>query len=508
MIKPVVLLILDGWGLSPEKEYNAVYLADTPHYDKLMKEYPHVALNTSGLAVGLPEGQMGNSEVGHLNIGSGRIVYQDLTRIDQEIRQGSLADNPVLKRAMTEIGESGKALHFMGLLSDGGVHSHLDHLKALMEMARNLGVEKVWIHGFLDGRDVPPKSAATYIQSMEKFMDALELGAFGTIQGRYYAMDRDQRWDRVELGYLAMAIGRGGRFDSAMDALESQYREGLTDEFILPSVMEGYEGMEEGDTVIFFNFRGDRAREISKVLYDPEFKAFPIQHKNIGYVCLTEYDENLGAPVAYPPEHLKNTLGEYLSHSGCRQVRIAETEKYAHVTFFFNGGVEEANLREDRILIPSPRVATYDLQPEMSIEEVTGKVLEVLDRGLHEAVIVNFANGDMVGHSGVLQAAIKAVEAVDRNMHRIVEKVLEKDGAILITADHGNAECMFNKRIGETHTAHTTNPVPFLLVSNKDLKLRDDSDLSLRDIAPTMLELLELKVPEEMTGKSILAERP
>lgn len=508
MIKPVVLLILDGWGLSRDKEYNAVYLAHTPRYDKLMKEYPHTSLKTSGLAVGLPEGQMGNSEVGHLNIGSGRIVYQDLTRIDKEIRQGNLAENPVLKEAMEAVREKGKALHFMGLLSDGGVHSHLDHLKALMEMAKNLGVEKVWIHGFLDGRDVPPKSAASYIENMEKFMDVLKLGAFGTIQGRYYAMDRDQRWDRVEMGYLALATGRGGRFGSALEALESHYRDGLTDEFILPSVMEGYEGMSEGDTVIFFNFRGDRAREISRVFYDPEFKEFPIYHKDIGYVCLTEYDENLGAPVAYPPEHMKNTLGEYLSHSGCRQVRIAETEKYAHVTFFFNGGVEEANPGEDRILIPSPKVATYDLQPEMSIEEVTGKVLEVLDKGLHEAVIVNFANGDMVGHSGVLKAAIKAVEAVDRNVGRIADKVLEMDGALLITADHGNAECMYNKRIGETHTAHTTNPVPFLLVSKKDLQLRTDLELSLRDIAPTMLELLGLGVPEEMTGKSILAERP
>ena len=504
MIKPVVLLILDGWGLSDEKEDNAIQLANIPNYNQILKEYPMTTLNTSGLAVGLPEGQMGNSEVGHLNIGSGRVVYQDLTRIDQEIRTGSFFKNQVLISSIKKAVEAGGAVHLMGLLSDGGVHSHISHVKALLDLAKSQGAGKVFVHAMLDGRDVPPKSAAEYIESIEKYMQHIGLGEIATIQGRYYTMDRDNRWDRVELGYKAMAGGEGVQFDSALKALEESYSKDVTDEFVLPSVIGDYEGIKDGDSVIFFNFRGDRAREISQVFYNEAFNSFPLQRLKVNYVCMTEYDENLGAPIAYPPERLENTLGQYLAKQGIHQIRIAETEKYAHVTFFFNGGVELANALEDRILVPSPKVATYDLQPEMSVFEVCDKVLEVLEAGKHEVLIVNFANGDMVGHSGMLDAAIKAVEAVDECLGRIVGKVEEKRGALLITADHGNCECMYNKKIGEAHTAHTTNPVPFIAVTPERVELRQDPDLSLRDISPTILALLDLEVPKEMTGKSII----
>lgn len=504
MIKPVVLLILDGWGLCGDDEYNAIRTANKPNYDRILKDYPMVPLQTSGLAVGLPEGQMGNSEVGHLNIGSGRVVYQDLTRIDQEIRTGSFFRNKVLNAAISKAASTGKCLHLMGLLSDGGVHSHIDHLKALLELAKEKGVKTAYVHAMLDGRDVPPSSAGTYIEDLERFMSHLGLGTLATIQGRFYVMDRDKRWDRVEKGYRAIAEGEGLAFNTAMDAMEASYAKEQTDEFVLPSVIGGYGGVEDGDCVLFFNFRADRAREISRVFYDVDFKEFPVKRHEIDYVCLTEYDETLGAPIAYPPERLENTLGEYLAKKGMHQIRIAETEKYAHVTFFFNGGVEAPNPLEDRILVPSPKVATYDLQPEMSAFEVCGKVLEVLEEGSHEVLIVNFANCDMVGHTGKFDAAVKAVEAVDQCLGQIADKVAEKQGALLVTADHGNAECMYNKKIGETHTAHTTNPVPFIVLTPEAVRLRQDADLSLRDISPTILKLLDLEAPPEMTGKSII----
>lgn len=506
MIKPVVLLILDGWGIEDSREANAIKLANTPNYSRIIKENPNTQLITSGLDVGLPHGQMGNSEVGHLNIGSGRVVYQELTKIDNEIKTGSFFNNKVLLNNMKQAKTSGKALHLMGLLSDGGVHSHISHIKALLEMAKNLGLEKVYIHAFMDGRDVPPRSAKEYIGSMENYMEHLELGELATIQGRYYAMDRDKRWDRVELGYKALAFGEGIKVSSALEAVENSYKNDINDEFILPAVIGQYSGIEDGDSIIFFNFRGDRAREISEVLLKSDFVEFPRKDIAVNYASMTEYDENLVAPVAFPPERLKNTLGEYLSQNGIRQVRIAETEKYAHVTFFFNGGIEEANLYEDRILVPSPKVPTYDLKPEMSLYEVTEKVLEVLENRMHEVVIINFANGDMVGHTGNIPAAIKAVEAVDECLGKIEQAVLDLNGVLLITADHGNCECMYNKKLEESHTAHTTNPVPFIVVSKEKMNVRNENGLSLRDIGPTILKLLDLEIPEEMTGTSLIKD--
>lgn len=506
MVKPVVLLILDGWGLNEEQENNAIKLANTPNYDEIIRTYPMTSLQTSGLAVGLPEGQMGNSEVGHLNIGSGRVVYQDLTRIDKAIEDGSLYENPVLVENMALAVGQGKAIHLIGLLSDGGVHSHIRHAKALIKMAKEKGCQKLYFHGLLDGRDVPPKSAKQYIDELESYMKEVSLGSIATIQGRYYAMDRDNRWDRVELGYQAIANGQGLSFSTSIEALEDSYQRDVVDEFVLPSVIGSYQGMADGDSIILFNFRGDRAREISQVFYKEDFQGFETRPLRINYVCMTEYDENLGAPIAFPPEKLTNTIGEYLSSKGIHQVRIAETEKYAHVTFFFNGGVEAPNDLEDRILVPSPDVATYDLKPEMSIFEVCDKILEVLDNKKHEVLMINFANGDMVGHSGKLEAAIKAVEAVDKCLGKIRDKILEVDGALFITADHGNCEYMYNHDTDGPHTAHTTFPVPFIVVSHNKYRLREDKNLALRDISPTILKLLDLEVPAEMTGKSIIID--
>lgn len=506
MIKPVVLLILDGWGIEESKEGNAIKMANIPNYTRIIEEYPNTQLITSGLDVGLPHGQMGNSEVGHLNIGSGRVVYQELTKIDNEIKTGSFFDNEVLLNNMKLAQKSGKALHLMGLLSDGGVHSHISHIKALLEMAKNLNLSKVYIHAFLDGRDVPPRSAKEYIISIENFMEHLELGELATIQGRYYAMDRDKRWERLELGYKALAYGDGLKVDSALEAVDNSYAKDVNDEFVLPSVIGDYSGIEDGDSVIFFNFRGDRAREISEVMVKNDFSEFKRKDIQVNFACMTEYDESLGEPIAFPPERLHNTLGEYLSKNGIRQVRIAETEKYAHVTFFFNGGLEEPNEGEDRILVPSPKVATYDLQPEMSLYEVTEKVLEVLEANEHEVLIINFANCDMVGHTGIIPAAIKAVEAVDECLGKIVDAVVKIDGALLVTADHGNCEYMYDKKQEESHTAHTTNPVPFIVVSNKKYEIRKDNCLSLRDISPTILNLLDLEIPVEMTGTSLIKD--
>lgn len=509
MKEPVVLLILDGWGNRNIKDNNSVLLGKTPNYCQILEDYPSTQLNASGSYVGLPDGQMGNSEVGHLNIGSGRIVYQDLTRIDKAIKEGVFFENEVLKDAMVEAINQGKAIHLVGLLSDGGVHSHFKHLVALLKMSKALGAREVYVHGILDGRDVPPSSALTYIKKIETVFKEMGIGRLVSLAGRYYTMDRDNRFERLQKGYDVMAFGKGLEADSAEAALKAAYERGETDEFVLPTAILHKGRVTEikaDDTVIFFNFRSDRAREISRVFLDPSFDAFKRKPIHVNYVCMTEYDSTLEGPIAFPPEHLKNTLGEYISQKGLNQLRAAETEKYAHVTFFFNGGIEAANVGEDRLLIPSPKVATYDLQPEMSLPTLTKAILEALDKGIYDVLIINFANGDMVGHTGVLDAAIKAVEAVDEALGKIEKKVLEKNGTLLITADHGNCETMVDEKTGEPLTSHTLNPVPFIMVSKKgkQIALKQNEDLALRDIAPTMLSILGLEKPVEMTGNSLV----
>ena len=501
--KPVVLMVLDGYGLNDRTEGNAIALANTPVMDKLMKECPFVKGQASGLAVGLPDGQMGNSEVGHMNIGAGRIIYQSLTRIDKAIEDGDLYKNEVLGRVMDETKRAGKALHLLGLLSDGGVHSHIEHLLALICMAKVKGLTKVYVHAFLDGRDVGPKTALEYIHELEEGMAQIGVGKIATVSGRYYAMDRDKRWERVERAYKALVLGEGGKAASAAAGVEASYAAGVTDEFVEPFTVDGVDGkITAGDGVIFFNFRPDRAREITRALHDEDFPYFarPEGARPVNYVCMTQYDATITAPVAFPPEEIKDTLGEVLAQHGLHQLRIAETEKYAHVTFFFNGGVEAPNANEERILIPSPKVATYDLQPEMSAEEVTQALLAELDKDKFDAIILNFANPDMVGHTGVLSAAITAMEKVDDCAGRIVRKVLSLGGSVCITADHGNLEKMAESD-GSPNTAHTTNPVPFILVSEEQHKLHNGI---LADIAPTLLQLLNIKQPAAMTGKTLI----
>ena len=503
MKKPVLLMILDGWGLAPAVKTNAAAMANTPNLDSFFAKYPHTTLEASGKAVGLPAGQIGNSEVGHLNIGAGRIIYQSLTRIDKAVEDGELYKNPVLLKVMEQTKAADKALHFLGLLSDGGVHSHIEHLIALLKMAKEQGLSKVFVHAFLDGRDVGPKTALTYIEQLEKAMAEIGVGKIATVSGRYYAMDRDKRWERVERAYKALVLGEGAKAQSAAAGVEAAYAAGITDEFVEPFTIEGADGkITAGDGVIFFNFRPDRAREITRALHDDEFPYFarPAGARPVNYVCMTQYDATITAPVAFPPEEIKDTLGEVLAAHGLKQLRIAETEKYAHVTFFFNGGVEAPNVNEERILIPSPKVATYDLQPEMSAEEVTQALLAELDKDKFDAIILNFANPDMVGHTGVLSAAITAMEKVDDCAGRIVRKVLSLGGSVCITADHGNLEKMAESD-GTPNTAHTTNPVPFILVSEKPHKLHNGI---LADIAPTLLELLHIEQPKAMTGHSLI----
>ena len=491
MKKPVLLMILDGWGIAPADKTNAVAMAKTPNLDSYFANYPHTTLEASGKAVGLPAGQIGNSEVGHLNIGAGRIIYQSLTRIDKAIEDGDLYKNKELSR------------HLLGLLSDGGVHSHIEHLLALICMAKVKGLTKIYVHAFLDGRDVGPKTALEYIHELEDGMAQIGVGKIATVSGRYYAMDRDKRWERVERAYKALVLGEGGKAASAAAGVEASYAAGVTDEFVEPFTVDGVDGkITAGDGVIFFNFRPDRAREITRALHDEDFPYFarPEGARPVNYVCMTQYDATITAPVAFPPEEIKDTLGEVLAQHGLHQLRIAETEKYAHVTFFFNGGVEAPNANEERILIPSPKVATYDLQPEMSAEEVTQALLTELDKDKFDAIILNFANPDMVGHTGVLSAAITAMEKVDDCAGRIVRKVLSLGGSVCITADHGNLEKMAESD-GSPNTAHTTNPVPFLLVSKEQHKLHNGI---LADIAPTLLQLLNIKQPAAMTGKTLI----
>jgi 2,3-bisphosphoglycerate-independent phosphoglycerate mutase len=510
MKQPLLLMILDGWGINPDPDHNAVAQASTPNLDRFLAEYPHVQIRTSGMAVGLPEGQMGNSEVGHLNIGAGRIVYQDLTRISKAIDDGDFFTNPALLECIAKTRAAGGRLHLAGLLSDGGVHSHETHLSALLELAKREGLSDVFVHCLLDGRDTPPQSGADYLSRLEAEMERIGCGRIATVMGRFYAMDRDNRWERVERAYNAMVRGQGELSPTAGDAIRRSYAEGVYDEFVLPTVLtaggQPVGTVRDGDGFIFFNFRSDRAREITRALALETFDGFQRScHPRLSsYVCMTEYDATFGLPIAFPQLEMTNLLGGVLSNAGLTQLRIAETEKYAHVTFFFNGGVETPFPGEERCLIPSPKeVATYDQKPEMSAYLVTEELLARLEADRYDVIILNFANCDMVGHTGVLESAVKAVEAVDACAGRVVEAVLARGGRLLITADHGNAERMMDER-GEPFTAHTTNPVWLILVdeSRRDATLRDGGRLA--DIAPTMLKLLGLPQPGEMSGESLM----
>ncbi|MGN0704314.1 MAG: 2,3-bisphosphoglycerate-independent phosphoglycerate mutase [Lentihominibacter sp.] len=502
--RPTMLMILDGYGISENTDGNAIAAADKPNLDAIFAKYPGTTLKACGLDVGLPEGQMGNSEVGHLNIGAGRIVYQDLTMITKSIQDGSFFDNTAFLKAVDHVKKNGSTLHLLGLLSDGGVHSHISHLLALTDLAAKNGIEKLCVHCFLDGRDVPPRCASTYIDILDSHLQELGIGTIGIVSGRYYAMDRDKRWDRVEKAYNAMTLGEGMHAATGKAAVEAAYERDENDEFVLPTVVDGAIPVSDGDAMIMFNFRPDRAREITRTFVDENFDGFKRKKtvSDICYICMTQYDAQMpNVTLAFPPESLENTLGEYLADKGLTQLRIAETEKYAHVTFFFNGGVEAPNRNEDRILVPSPKVATYDLQPEMSAYEVTDKVLEAIETDKYDVIILNFANADMVGHTGVMDAAVKAIEALDRCVPRIVDAVLAKDGQILLTADHGNADVMYDEN-GNTVTAHSLNDVPLIHISGEPAALNDGGRLC--DIAPTLLKLMNLDIPAEMTGKPLV----
>ncbi|WP_314001463.1 2,3-bisphosphoglycerate-independent phosphoglycerate mutase [uncultured Paenibacillus sp.] len=509
--KPVALIIMDGFGLRPESHGNAVAQAKKPNYDRYMATYPNTTLTACGEAVGLPEGQMGNSEVGHLNIGAGRIVYQDLTRISKSIREGEFFENETMLGAIKHVKAFNKKLHLYGLVSDGGVHSHIDHLVALLELARKEGLTEVYIHAFLDGRDVSPNSAKGYLERLQAKISELGVGRIATVQGRYYAMDRDKRWERVEKSYRAMVYGEGPQYSDPIQAVVESYEKSVFDEFVMPTVIVGGNGkpvapVESEDAVIFFNFRPDRAIQLSQVFTNTDFRGFDRGEghpQNLYFVCLTLFSESVGGYVAYKPKNLDNTLGEVLVQHGQKQLRIAETEKYPHVTFFFSGGRDVELPGETRILINSPKVATYDLKPEMSAYEVAEAAVKEIEAEKHDVIILNFANPDMVGHSGMLEPTIKAVEATDECMGMVVEAVLSKGGVALITADHGNADLVLDDQ-ERPFTAHTTNPVPFI-VTKEGASLREGGILA--DIAPTMLDLLGIEQPEEMTGTSMIAEK-
>ncbi len=512
---PYAIIIMDGYGLNPEHEGNAIYLDGSKNVNALRKEYPSATLGASGLSVGLPDGQMGNSEVGHLNMGAGRIVYQDLTKITKAIQDGDFFENPALVKAMDSAKNNGKKLHLWGLLSDGGVHSHITHLFALLEMAKKRGVPQTYVHGFMDGRDVSPTSGVNFVKELLAEMKKLGYGKIASLSGRYYSMDRDNNWDREEKSYDMLTLGTGIHAEDPVKALEESYAAGVTDEFVLPTnICENGKPValvEEGDSVIFFNFRPDRAREITRAFSQKEFivpKGTAFERKtgflHPVYVCFTVYDAEFeGVEIAFPKTSMANTLGEYLAKTGKKQLRIAETEKYAHVTFFFNGGVETPNKNEVRVLINSPKVATYDLQPEMSAYEVTDRALQELDSGEYDAMILNFANCDMVGHTGVIPAAVKAVHTVDECIQKVLDKILSMGGSALLTADHGNADKMLDTD-GSPFTAHTTNPVPVVLVSEKYKHVTLRKDGVLADLAPTLLEVMGLPIPAEMTGKSLI----
>ena len=503
MKKPVVLCIMDGFGIRNVNEGNAIYTAKTPNLDKFFSENPFTTIGASGLDVGLPDGQMGNSEVGHTNIGAGRVVYQMLVKITKDIEDGKFFDIEVLKNAIENCKKNDSALHLIGLLSDGGVHSHIEHLYGLLEMAKKNGLTKVYVHCLMDGRDVSTTSGIGFIKDLQNKMLELGVGKIATVMGRYYAMDRDFAWDRVEKAYAAMVYGEGVQTNDILSTMTVSYSNDVTDEFIVPTVVDNEGMIKANDSVVSFNFRPDRARQFTRTFVDPEFDGF--ERKNgffpLSYVCMTQYDETMpNVTVAYPPEELKMTLGEYLASRGMTQLRIAETQKYAHVTFFFNGGEEKTFTGEDRVLIQSPDVPTFDLQPEMSAYPVCDAVCDKIRSGNYDAVILNFANCDMVGHTGVFDAAVAAVEAVDECVGRVVEATREMGGAVIITADHGNADCMVGED-GNPFTPHTTNPVPFCVVGY-DCELRDGGRLA--DIAPSMLKILGLPQPAEMTGESII----
>ena len=504
-------MILDGYGLNDRKEGNAIALANTPVMDKLMAEYPFVRGNASGMAVGLPEGQMGNSEVGHLNMGAGRIVYQELTRITKEIQDGTFFENPALLKAVENCKKNDSALHLYGLLSDGGVHSHITHLYGLLELAKRQGLSKVYVHCFLDGRDTPPASGKGYAEALEAEMKKIGVGEIASVMGRYYAMDRDNNYDRVKLAYDAMTKGEGFTAESGPAGIQASYDKGETDEFVKPTIVvrdgKTVATIKDRDSIIFFNFRPDRAREMTRCFCDDDFKGFDRKRLDVKFVCFSDYDSTIpNKSVAFHKIAVTNTFGEWLAAHNMTQARIAETEKYAHVTFFFNGGVEEPNEGEDRILVKSPKVATYDLQPEMSAYEVCDKLCGAIRSDKYDVIIINFANPDMVGHTGVQAAAVQAIETVDGCVGRAVEALKEVDGQMFICADHGNAEQLIDYETGEPWTAHTTNPVPFILV-NADPKYTLRENGCLADIIPTLIQLMGMEQPAEMTGESLLVEK-
>lgn len=506
--KPTMLMILDGYGSRHSVYGNAIAEADKKNIDHLFQTYPNTVIGASGLDVGLPEGQMGNSEVGHLNIGAGRIVFQELTKITKEINEGNFFSNPSLNKAIDHVIKNGSALHLVGLLSDGGVHSHINHLYALIDLAKKRGVSKLYIHALLDGRDVPPQSAEIYLEMLENYLAKAGLGKIAVISGRYYGMDRDNRWERVQRFYDALTLANGEKAKNSLEALKASYTLGNNDEFVLPTIIANEDGsfntVQDGDGMIMFNFRPDRAREITRCFVDLNFNGF-IREKilsDLCYVCMTQYDAEMpNVNIAYPPQSLKNTLGEYLSALGLRQLRIAETEKYAHVTFFFNGGIEAPYNGEERILIPSPKVPTYDLQPEMSAYLITERVLEQINADKYDVIILNFANPDMVGHTGKLSAAIQAIEALDKCIPKIVDAIIAKGGQLILTADHGNADNMLDKT-GHMITAHSLSPVPFLVISPETLTLAENGILA--DVAPTLLDMMGIEKPMEMTGHSLI----
>jgi len=517
--KPICLIILDGWGIAEKSEGNAITLANTPNMNKFYESYPNTLLNASGEAVGLPEGQMGNSEVGHLNIGAGRVVYQELTRITKSIKDGDFFDNKVLLSAVNKAKDKKSCLHIMGLVSDGGVHSHIEHLKALIDLASMHGISKLYIHAFLDGRDVPPKSAIPFLKEINDYLKLKSVGEIATVSGRYYAMDRDNRWDRVKKSYDAMVYRIGENYNCPEDLVSKSYAKGLDDEFVIPSLVEVKNNtdacIKTDDSVIFFNFRPDRARQITKAFIFKDFTDFNrgMNPPNVFFTCMTQYSKDFDVPVAYPPGKITNTLGEVLAANNFKQLRIAETEKYAHVTFFFNGGVEKPNTGEDRILIPSPKVVTYDLKPEMSAFKLTDKVIEKIREGIYDVIILNYANPDMVGHTGFIEATIKAIETIDMCVGRVVNELIETGGLGIITADHGNAEEMIGCGGHCPMTAHTLSKVPFIICGTDIKKLKGQGNGKkcynnqfgmLCDIAPTILELLHIAKPKEMTGHSLI----
>lgn len=503
-VKPVVLLILDGWGYREERDSNAILGANTPTWDRLWSDHPHTLIHTSGAEVGLPGGQMGNSEVGHLNLGAGRVVYQELTRVSRSVRTGSFFTNRTLTEAVDAAMAVDGAVHIFGLLSPGGVHSQEEHIQAMVRLAVERGAARVYLHAFLDGRDTPPRSAHASLAAMQALMAELGGGRIATLCGRYYAMDRDNRWERVRPAYDLLTLGVSDyAAESALEGLSQAYQRGEGDEFVKPTRIGKAVPMQDGDSIIFMNFRADRAREITRAFIEPEFTGFPRQvtPRLSSFVCLTEYNKDFEVPVAFPPERLNNGFGEYLAKLGLHQLRLAETEKYAHVTFFFNGGVEQAYEGEERILVPSPKVATYDLQPEMSAAEVTAQLVAAIRSDRYEAIICNYANADMVGHTGHYGAAVRAVETLDRCLAQVVEALTEMGGELLLTADHGNAEMMLDPASGQPHTAHTNNPVP-LIYLGRPASFSDNGALC--DIAPTLLSIMGLKQPQEMMGRQLL----